>query len=81
MPNLLQTVIADLRKQAGNSPVDEFAEMVRRGEFELIEVAPGEYGLCSTELAVAMLDARTASNSRSRRRSRASGVRTRLRVD
>lgn len=57
MPNLLQTVIADLKQ---DSLTDAFADMVRRGEFELIEVEPGEYGLRSTELGIAMAESRRA---------------------
>lgn len=60
MADLLTSVIADLRKQAGNRLADELAGMVERGLLEPIEIAPGEYGLRSTELAVAVLDARLA---------------------
>lgn len=60
MADLLTSVIADLRKQAGNSLADELAGMVERGLLEPVEIAPGEYGLRSTELGIAMAESRRA---------------------
>lgn len=56
---LLETVIADLRSQAGNKIAEELADMVERGFIEPV-IKDGEYGFRATDLGAAMLDARRA---------------------